>query len=108
MTPMQIKCISIVSNSIPVTRIRVSVEKWQAFQPQVGCFESLSNQSDVLRPLENRYDLHTMLNYYSPHLRPKLHGHLDPIYFLRGVYTGSNPGLLAFTQDRIHLDFVNS
>ena len=49
-------------------------------------------------------------------LRPRLHGigskrdriHLDPIHFLRGVYTGSDPELLAFTRDRIHLDFMNS
>ena len=48
-------------------------------------------------------------------LRPRLHGigsrwdriHLDPIHFLRGVYTGSDPKLLAFTRDRIQLDFMN-
>ena len=48
-------------------------------------------------------------------LRPRLHGigskwdriHLDPIHFLRGVYTGSDPELLAFTRDRIQLDFMN-
>ena len=33
--------------------------------------------------------------------------HLDPIHFLRGVYTGSDPELLAFTQDRIHLDLMS-
>ena len=27
--------------------------------------------------------------------------HMDPIHFLRGVYTGSDPELLAFTRDRI-------
>ena len=30
----------------------------------------------------------------------------DPL--LSGVYTGSDPELLAFTRDRIHLDFMNS
>ena len=55
-------------------------------------------------------------NYSNLSLRPRLHGigskwdriHLDLIHFLRGVYTGSDPELLAFTQDRIHLDFMNS
>ena len=49
-------------------------------------------------------------------LKPRLRGigskwnriHLDPIHFLRGVYTGSDPELLAFTRDRIQLDFMNS
>ena len=49
-------------------------------------------------------------------VRPRLHGigskrdriHLDPIHFLRGVYTGSDPELLTFTRDWIHLDFMNS
>ena len=49
-------------------------------------------------------------------LRPRLHGirskwnriHLDLIHFLRCVYTGSDPELLAFTRDRIHVDFMNS
>ena len=52
----------------------------------------------------------------SSTLRPRLHGigskwdriHLDPIHFLRGVYTGSDPELLAFTRYRIHLNFMNS
>ena len=34
--------------------------------------------------------------------------HLDPIHFLSGVYTGSDPELFAFTRDRIHLDFMDS
>ena len=34
--------------------------------------------------------------------------HLDPIHFLRGVYTGSDPELFAFTRDQIHLDFMDS
>ena len=38
-------------------------------------------------------------------LRPHLHG-MDPIYFLKGVYTGSDPELSAFTLDRIHLDLL--
>ena len=54
--------------------------------------------------------------FHPLELRPRLHGirskwgriHLDPIHFLRGVYTGSDPELLAFTRDRIHLDFMNS
>ena len=56
------------------------------------------------------------LQFPSASLRPRLHGirskwnriHLDPIHFLRGVYTGSDPELLAFTRDRIHVDFMNS
>ena len=31
-----------------------------------------------------------------------------PFTFLRGVYTGSDPELFAFTRDRIHLEFMNS
>ena len=53
---------------------------------------------------------------FKTSLRPRLHGirskwdriHLDPIHFLRGVYTGSDPELFAFTRDRIHLEFMNS
>ena len=44
-------------------------------------------------------------------LRPCLQGigsKWDPIHLLRGVYTGSDPELLAFTRDRIHLSFMNS
>ena len=33
--------------------------------------------------------------------------HLDLIQFLRGIYTGSDPELLAFTPDRMNLDFMN-
>ena len=54
--------------------------------------------------------------YLPLKLRPRLHGigskwdriHLDPIHFLMGVYTGSDPELLAFTRYRIHLNFMNS
>ena len=42
----------------------------------------------------------------APFTRDRIH--LDPIHFLRGVYTGSDPELLAFTWDRIHLDFMKS
>ena len=63
------------------------------------------------------YDLLTIeINDNYMELRPRLHGigskwdriHLDPIHFLRSVYTGSDPELFAFTRDRIHLDFMNS
>ena len=55
-------------------------------------------------------------SYIHNSLRPRLHEigskwdriHLDPIHFLRSVYTGSDPELFAFTRDRIHLDFMNS
>ena len=42
-------------------------------------------------------------------LRPRLHGigsKSDPLF--GGVYMGSDPELLAFTRDLIHLDFMNS
>ena len=54
-----------------------------------------------------------LCNVEKSQLRSRLHGigskwdriHLDLIHFLRGVYTGSDPELLASTRDRIHLDF---
>ena len=33
---------------------------------------------------------------------------LNPIHFLRGIYTGADPELMAFTRVWIHLDFMNS
>ena len=48
----------------------------------------------------------SVISSKAPFTRDRIH--LDPIHFLRGVYTGSDPELLAFTRDRIRLGIMNS
>ena len=81
----------------------MNIENTQGSQKKVHTFEN-SLHEEFFNDLNDS------------NFRPRLHGigskwnriHLDPIHFLRGVYTWSDPELLAFTRDRIHLDFMNS